>query len=90
MTEIEKLALLAQQADELLALREEVKSLKDQVANMKQPYGMTTKEAAELLQVDAHTVVVWAKQGKIPCIRSRGGYRYPSHDLFRFAEGHRS
>jgi excisionase family DNA binding protein len=35
-------------------------------------------QVAELLQVSPKTVARWAKQGKLPCLRTLGGHRrYP-------------
>jgi excisionase family DNA binding protein len=35
-------------------------------------------QVAELLQVSPKTVTRWAKQGKLPCLRTLGGHRrYP-------------
>jgi excisionase family DNA binding protein len=40
-------------------------------------------QVAELLQVSPKTVTRWAKQGKLPCLRTLGGHRrYPEDAIF--------
>lgn len=36
---------------------------------------LTPGEVAVLFRVDSKTVSRWAKEGKIPCIRTLGGHR---------------
>lgn len=39
---------------------------------------LTTGQAAAILHVSAKTVSAWAKQGRLPLLRTLGGhYRYP-------------
>ncbi len=88
MSDIEKLALLAARADEILKLADEVQMLRVEVARLRQceHRALTSKEAAEVLRVSPATIVNWVHQGKIPAITSRNGYRIPSDKLFAIAE----
>jgi len=39
---------------------------------------LTVGEVADLFRVDPKTVTRWAKEGRLPCIRTLGGHRrYP-------------
>jgi excisionase family DNA binding protein len=39
-------------------------------------------EVAELLHVSPKTVARWAKEGKLPCMRTLGGHRrYPEREI---------
>ncbi len=40
---------------------------------------LTPREVAVLFRVDPKTVTRWAKEGKLPCVRTLGGHRrYPA------------
>lgn len=48
----------------------------------------TPSEVARLFGVDAKTVTRWAKDGKLPCIRTLGGHRrYRETDVQRLLTG---
>lgn len=50
------------------------------------PRYVRVARAAEILRVDARTVLNWAKAGKLPHIRTIGGeHRYPEDALLRIA-----
>lgn len=36
---------------------------------------LRVREVAEMFAVDPKTVTRWAKEGKLPCIRTPGGHR---------------
>lgn len=88
MSDIEKLARLAEQADELLDLRAQVHTLKSEIDALKarELRVLTTKEAAKLLDVTSATVVSWVNRGMIPALMSRNGYKIPAHKIFEIAE----
>lgn len=86
MSDIEKLARLADCADELLAMREEVQDLKKQIAQLSGRRVLTTKDAAAVLGVSPATIVNWVHRGWIPAIMSRHKFLIPSDGLFRYAE----
>lgn len=86
MSDIEKLVRLAEYADELLSLRDEVARLKLEINTLKGTRVLTTKEAAEILRVSQATVVNWVNKGFIPAITSKNGYRISENELFRYAE----
>jgi excisionase family DNA binding protein len=45
-------------------------------------------EVAELLGVSPKTVTRWAREGKLPCLRTLGGHRrYPEHEIRELAAG---
>jgi excisionase family DNA binding protein len=47
---------------------------------------MSRKEVAELFQVSPSTVTRWAREGRIPALRTPGGhYRYPAAAMRRLA-----
>ena len=49
------------------------------------PY-LLTGEVAELLHASPKTVGTWAKQGKLPYVRTLGGHRrYPTDPILRLA-----
>jgi excisionase family DNA binding protein len=51
------------------------------------PY-LLTSEVAELLHASPKTVGTWAKQGKLPYLRTLGGHRrYPTDPILRLAAG---
>lgn len=85
MTDIEKLAILAEQADSLLLMKEHISALEAQIARLQQPRALKTKEVAEILGVSQATVNNWLKQGRIPGIISRNGNRFPSDRIFDVA-----
>lgn len=86
MSEIEKLAELAIKADALLAMEQRMQYLQSEVERLKEPKALKTPEVAKILGVSNATVVNWANQGLIPAIRSKNGYRYPSHRIWDIAE----
>lgn len=48
---------------------------------------MTTRQVAEIFKVHPNTVVVWARQGLLPCVRTAGGHRrYADTDVQRLLE----
>lgn len=88
MSDIEKLAKLAESADSLLSMASEIKALRQELSELRahEARALTTKEAAEILDVTPATVVNWVNKGMIPAIMSRNGYRIPAHRLFQIAE----
>jgi excisionase family DNA binding protein len=46
------------------------------------PHYLWTAEVAEILQVSPKTVSRWAKEGKLPFLRTLGGHRrYPAAEI---------
>src|SRR6266511_2234720 len=46
-------------------------------------------EVAELLHVSPKTVARWAKEGKLPCMRTLGGHRrYPEREIQELRDKH--
>ena len=86
MSDIEKLVRLAEYADELLSLKDDVARLKLEINTLKGIRVLTTKEAAEILRVSQATVVNWVNKGYIPAIMSKNGYRISENEIFRYAE----
>lgn len=86
MSDIEKLARLADCANELLSLRDEVQALREQVDRLSGGRVLSSAEAADVLGVSQATIVNWIHRGWIPAIMSRGGYRIPECKLFQYAE----
>lgn len=53
-----------------------------------QPCHLRTAEVATLLHVSPKTVSRWAKEGKLPHMRSLGGHRrYPEAEILKLVEG---
>jgi excisionase family DNA binding protein len=49
---------------------------------------LTPAEVAELFAVDPKTVARWAKQGRLPCLKTLGGHRrYRWSDLEPYLAG---
>jgi excisionase family DNA binding protein len=47
-----------------------------------EPAYLYTAQVAELLHVSPKTVSRWAKEGKLPYLRTLGGHRrYPAHEI---------
>jgi excisionase family DNA binding protein len=47
---------------------------------------LTASETAERLHVSPKTVSRWAKEGKLPCLRTLGGHRrYPAEAIDQLA-----
>ena len=88
MSDIEKLAKLADEADGLLSLRQEISELRNEVNALRadKTRALSTKEAAEILDVTPGTVVNWVNRGMIPAIMSKNGYRIPAGRIFAIAE----
>lgn len=56
---------------------------------MAQPsdYTLSTGEAAKRLAVNIDTVAKWADAGKLPCLRTAGGWRrFRPQDVAEFAQ----
>jgi excisionase family DNA binding protein len=52
------------------------------------PRYLRTTEVAAILQVSPKTVSRWAKEGKLPFLRTLGGHRrYPVSEIRLLAEG---
>jgi excisionase family DNA binding protein len=52
------------------------------------PRYLRTAEVADILQVSPKTVSRWAKEGKLPFLRTLGGHRrYPASEIGQLAEG---
>lgn len=52
------------------------------------PSYLRTAEVAAILQVSPKTVARWAKEGKLPFLRTLGGHRrYPAAQIRELAEG---
>jgi excisionase family DNA binding protein len=52
------------------------------------PRYLHTAEVADLLHVSPKTVSRWAKEGKLPFLRTLGGHRrYPEAEIRELAEG---
>ncbi|HEV8651870.1 MAG TPA: BldC family transcriptional regulator [Actinomycetes bacterium] len=48
---------------------------------------LSPAQVAALLQVSPKTVTRWAKQGKLPCVRTLGGHRrYPQDAIMALRE----
>jgi excisionase family DNA binding protein len=51
------------------------------------PHYLRTTEVADILQVSPKTVSRWAKDGKLPFLRTLGGHRrYPAAEIRQLAE----
>ena len=51
------------------------------------PRYLRTTEVTAILQVSPKTVSRWAKKGKLPFLRTRGGHRrYPASEIRQLAE----
>ncbi len=49
---------------------------------------LRTAEVADLLHVSPKTVTRWAKEGKLPFLKTLGGHRrYPEHEIRELAAG---
>lgn len=47
---------------------------------------IATSDVARMLHVSPKTVSRWAKEGRLPCIRTLGGHRrYPKSEIERLA-----
>ncbi len=52
-----------------------------------EPY-LRTAEVADILHVSPKTVSRWAKEGKLPFLRTLGGHRrYPEREIRALADG---
>jgi excisionase family DNA binding protein len=52
-----------------------------------EPKHLTASQAAALLQVSPKTVSRWAKEGKLPYVRTLGGHRrYPDSEIRALVE----
>lgn len=52
------------------------------MARSNEPRYLRTAQVAELLQVSPKTVARWAKEGKLPFLRTLGGHRrYPEGEI---------
>ena len=52
-----------------------------------EPKHLTASQAAALLQVSPKTVSRWAKEGKLPFLKTLGGHRrYPEAEIRELAE----
>ena len=52
------------------------------------PSYLRTAEVADLLSVSPKTVSRWAKEGKLPFLKTLGGHRrYPETEIRELAEG---
>jgi len=52
-----------------------------------QPKYLHTAQVAELLQVSPKTVSRWAKEGKLPFLKTLGGHRrYPAAEIRHLAD----
>jgi len=48
---------------------------------------LRTADVAALFQVSTRTVSEWARQGRVPCMRTPGGqWRYPAEPIRRLVE----
>jgi excisionase family DNA binding protein len=53
-----------------------------------EPKHLTASQAAALLQVSPKTVSRWAKEGKLPFVRTLGGHRrYPDTEIRALVDG---
>ena len=53
-----------------------------------EPKHLTASQAAALLQVSPKTVSRWAKEGRLPFLKTLGGHRrYPEAEIRGLAEG---
>jgi excisionase family DNA binding protein len=51
------------------------------------PGYLHTAEVADILQVSPKTVSRWAKEGKLPFLKTLGGHRrYPAADIHQLAD----
>jgi excisionase family DNA binding protein len=51
------------------------------------PSYLHTAEVADILHVSPKTVSRWAKEGRLPCMRTLGGHRrYPEAEIRELAE----
>jgi len=51
------------------------------------PSYLRTAEVADILHVSPKTVSRWAKEGRLPCMRTLGGHRrYPELEIRELAE----
>jgi excisionase family DNA binding protein len=51
------------------------------------PSYLHTDEVADILHVSPKTVSRWAKEGRLPCMRTLGGHRrYPELEIRELAE----
>jgi excisionase family DNA binding protein len=51
------------------------------------PSYLHTAEVADILHVSPKTVSRWAKEGRLPCMRTLGGHRrYPELEIRELAE----
>jgi len=49
---------------------------------------LRTAEVADLLHVSPKTVSRWAKEGRLPFLKTLGGHRrYPEHEIRQLAAG---
>jgi excisionase family DNA binding protein len=52
------------------------------------PSYLRAAEVADILQVSPQTVSRWAKEGKLPFLKTLGGHRrYPEAEIRKLAEG---
>ena len=52
-----------------------------------EPKHLTASQAAALLQVSPKTVSRWAKEGKLPFLKTLGGHRrYPATEIRQLAD----
>jgi excisionase family DNA binding protein len=52
-----------------------------------QPRYLRVSQVATLFQVNPKTITRWAKEGKLPCLRTLGGhFRYPEKEIRALAE----
>ena len=52
-----------------------------------EPKHLTASQAAALLQVSPKTVSRWAKEGKLPFLKTLGGHRrYPAGEISQLAD----
>jgi excisionase family DNA binding protein len=52
---------------------------------------LTVKEVAERLKVDPSTVYIWARTGRLPCIRlSKRSLRFLEKDIAKYEKAHTS
>jgi excisionase family DNA binding protein len=52
-----------------------------------QPRYLRVRQVADILQVSPKTITRWAKEGKLPCLRTLGGhFRYPEKEIRALAK----